>query len=98
MFSFWLIRSILFNLSKPCYFCANVFNNNDDEQFDMVGVKVNSSNALKYLRPNFIMKKNFFLMDGNDRISKFTAASFYVLLTAEGLCKTLIKIMIVYNI
>ena len=56
-FLFGLIEGILFNLSKTCYFCTNVFSKNNDVHFDMGGIAIDSSNALKYFGLQFIMKK-----------------------------------------
>ena len=54
----------------------------------MGGIKINSRNTLKYFGLKFIMKKKIFVIDVNDRIWKFNAASHDVLLNADGLCET----------
>ena len=78
-------KNILFIPSKTCYFYTNVFSNNNDVNFNVGGIKINSSKTLKYLGLKFSMKKNMFVIDVKDRILKFNADSYEVLLNAEGL-------------
>ena len=56
----------------------------------MGGIKINSSNTLKYLGLKFLVQKKMFVTDVKCRILKFNAASFDILVKAEGLYEIVI--------
>ena len=77
---------ICFNPKKTIWLCVNVYNKhlyvnfllNDDEM-------ENSGNSIRYLGVNLIVQRDLLTVDVNDRIRKFNALAYDVLMNSADL-------------
>ena len=81
---------ICLNLAKSKWMCADVHNKSKGVQFDLNGIKLeNVVKGIKYLGVNLVISRKELTIDNDDRIKKFNAAAYDVLLNSSDLSETI---------
>ena len=81
---------IYLNSAKSKWMSTDVQNKCKDVQFDLNGIKLeNFVNGIRYLGVNLVMSRKELTIDIDDRIKKFNAAAYDVLLKSSDLSETI---------
>ena len=78
------------NSAKSKWMCTDVHNKCKGVQFDLNGIKLeNVVNGIKYLGVNLVINRKELTKDIDDRIKKFNAAAYDILLNSSDLSETI---------
>ena len=81
---------IYLNSAKSKWMCTDVHNKCKGVQFDLNGIKLeNVDNGIRYLGVNLVINRKELTIDIDDRIKKFNAAAYDVLLNSSDLSETI---------
>ena len=89
-YTYCYIYGIYLNSAKSKWMCTDVHNKYTDVQFYSNGIKVeNVVNGIWYLGVNLVINRKELTIDIDDRIKKFNAAAYDVLLNSSDLSETI---------
>ena len=90
---------IYLNSAKSKWMCTDVHNKCKGVQFDLNGIKLeNVVNGIRYLGVNLVISGKELTLDIDDRMKKFNAAAYDVLLNSSDLSETIRCELVVQNV